>query len=148
MNLLENVKWTEWSPRKELSPEFFIDGDKLSIKTSDNIALYGKFLSSEVYINSPVVIFEAGFSCGNVENEEKCIFAMINFYNSEKKLLKTEQLYSKSCVHQSSTMSTALTGAPSHPPILTGKAHSMYSPSSTPSSTTFSTTAIPGAMIV
>ena len=90
MNLLENVKWSEWSPRKELTPEFFNDGNKLSIKTSDNIALYGKFLSNEICVNSPVLVFDAEFSCENVENEEKCVFAMLNFYNSEKSLLERD----------------------------------------------------------
>jgi predicted amidohydrolase len=89
MNLCENIKWAKWSPRKDLSPEFFIDGDKLSIKTGDNAALYGKFLSSEIAINSQMIVFECEFACknGNVENEEKCIFAMLSFYNSEKSLL-------------------------------------------------------------
>jgi predicted amidohydrolase len=89
-NLLENIKWTEWSPRKELSPEFITGNDKLSIKMGDSATLYGKFLSDAVYIDSPVVIFEASFSCGNVKNEEKCIFAMISFYNGEKVLLERD----------------------------------------------------------
>lgn len=93
-NLLENVKWTAWFPRKELSPEFAVadnnGNDKLSISMGDDINLYGKFLSSEIYIDSPMIIFEASFSCQNAVNQEKCIFAMISFYNSEKVLLERD----------------------------------------------------------
>lgn len=93
-NLLENVKlqWTSWSPRKELSPEFIAAGDKLKISSDNNPNVYGKFLSSEICLSgSPAVIFEADYSCTNVQNEEKSIFAMISFYsnsNGEKKMLE------------------------------------------------------------
>ena len=82
------IKWAEWSPRKELAPEFEVDGGKLRIKTGANAAQYGKFLSGEISVSSPVIIFEAGFACKNVENEEKCVFAMLSFYDSAKKMLE------------------------------------------------------------
>ena len=95
MNLNINLKWTTWSPREELSPEFNIADDKvdkLSISTSDNPHVYGRFLSSEIKLSGSqteqTVLFSADYSCKNVENEEKSIFAMISFYNGEKNMLE------------------------------------------------------------
>ena len=108
-NLFKNVTWTSWSPRKELSPEFFIEDNKISIKINDNPNLYGKFLSSEIPMSESdlrMIIFEALFSCNNVKNQENSVFAMISFYDSDKNMLernyadiiddgKTKKLYRK-----------------------------------------------------
>ncbi|MCL2772695.1 MAG: carbon-nitrogen hydrolase family protein [Oscillospiraceae bacterium] len=90
-NLAERIKWTSWSPRKELSPEFIADGNKLGISSGNNKNVYGKFISGEISIqDSHTVIFEAAFSCRNVKNTEKSVFAMINFYDNQKKLLERD----------------------------------------------------------
>ena len=94
-------EWGWWSPREELSPEFFINGNKLKISANNNQYVYGKFISGEIPVSdSSVIVFEVSYSCKNVTNEEKSIFAMINFYNGEKILLersyaenKTKKLY-------------------------------------------------------
>ncbi|MCL2773038.1 MAG: carbon-nitrogen hydrolase family protein [Oscillospiraceae bacterium] len=96
-NLLENVesqsKWTSWSPRKELSPEFFISNNKLTISANNNPTeyVYGKFLSGEIPVSdSHIIIFEALFSCQNVKNEENSIFAMLSFYDNQKVMLERD----------------------------------------------------------
>jgi len=89
-NLAENIRWTQWSPREELSPEFFSSGGKLKISMGGKANLYGKFLSEEIYLSSPSLVFEASFSCANVRNEEKSIFAMLNFYDSKRVLLERD----------------------------------------------------------
>lgn len=95
-NLLKNTSWTSWSPRKELSPEFIIKAkeNRLSIITGDNPHIYGEFKSGEIFIqnykSSKTIIFEASFSCKNVKNKENNIFAIISFYNSEKKMLERD----------------------------------------------------------
>ncbi|MCL2098983.1 MAG: carbon-nitrogen hydrolase family protein [Oscillospiraceae bacterium] len=87
-NLLENTEWTKWSPRPELSPEFFNENNKLKISANNSANLYGKFISGEIRISSAAVVFEASFLCGNVKNEEKSVFALLNFYDNEKTLLE------------------------------------------------------------
>jgi len=87
-NLAENMKWSQWTPLKELSPEFFASGNKLKISMGGKANLYGKFLSEKNYVSSPMLIFEASFSCENVKNEEKSVFALLNFYDSEKTMLE------------------------------------------------------------
>ena len=91
MNLLENIKWTAWSPRSELSPEFTIEVNKLSIKTGDNKYAYGKFLSGEVNISGAhSIVFETSFSCVGVDAVENSVFAMVSFYNAQKKMLERD----------------------------------------------------------
>ena len=93
INILKNTPftWTSWAPRIELSPEFFIDGQKLKIMTNENNYAYGKFLSGEISVSGPgIIIFEASFTCQNVKNIEKSVFAMLSFYNGEKKLLERD----------------------------------------------------------
>jgi predicted amidohydrolase len=88
-NLLENVEWISWFPRKELSPEFFIDGQKLKIVSNNNQYSYGKVLSDYIFIsNSHIVIFEADFIFENIENIEKSVFGMIDFYDNNKIMLE------------------------------------------------------------
>ncbi|MCL1858558.1 MAG: carbon-nitrogen hydrolase family protein [Oscillospiraceae bacterium] len=90
-NLLENIEWTSWSPRKELLPEFNIENNELSIVTGDNSHVYGEFKSNMISIlNLRTIIFEALVSCQNVKNKENSIFAMINFYNGQKKMLERD----------------------------------------------------------
>lgn len=90
-NLLENVRWNSWSPRNELSPEFFIKDDKISISANNNPNVYGKFISDEIFISGcKTLIFEAEFSCRNVKNKEKSIFAIISFYDNNKILLERD----------------------------------------------------------
>jgi len=89
-NLAEKVKWTEWSPLEILSPEFSKSDGKLTISMSDKANLYGKFVSERIDVNSPMLIFEAAFSCENVKNEEKSIFAMLSFYDSEQTPLERD----------------------------------------------------------
>ena len=90
-NLLKNIEfnWTPWFPRKELTPEFFIDGKKLKISTNNNINVYGKFLSDYIAVSdSRMIIFEADFYCENIKNTEKSVFGMIDFYDDKKVLLE------------------------------------------------------------
>jgi predicted amidohydrolase len=91
---MRKFKWSAWSPRKELSPEFFIEDDRLKIITGDNPHVYGKFLSGEIAVSdSDMIIFEALFSCENRENAKNPnngIFAMISFYDDQKKLLERD----------------------------------------------------------
>ena len=84
-----NIKWTSWIPREGLSPEFIVNDDNgsLSICMGDAPVLYGKFLSDKIDIDSQMIVFEASFSDQNVVNQEKCIFAMISFYDSENVML-------------------------------------------------------------
>lgn len=103
-NLLENapvpVQWASWTPRKGLSPEFFIKDNKLKILTNGNPNVYGKFISGEISVSGlSMILFEAAYSCENVRNEEKSIFAMIDFYDSRNKLL--ERSYADTVVCES-----------------------------------------------
>jgi len=90
-NLLENAEWTAWSPRKELTPEFAIEENKLSINTGENPYAYGKFISGEIDISGArALIFETSFCCRNVNAAENNIFAMVSFYNADKKMLERD----------------------------------------------------------
>ena len=96
MNLSKNIKWTAWSPRKDLSPEFFIGDNKLSITTEDNPNVYGKFLSDKIIVSdSEMIIFEAAFTCDNenIKNIDNSIFAMISFYNNQDKMLERKAIF-------------------------------------------------------
>ena len=90
-NLLENAKWTPWSPRADLSPEFSDDGGKLAIRSGAKRETYGKFQSGEISIpERRPILFSASFSCQNVANAEKSVFVMLSFYDAGKKLLERD----------------------------------------------------------
>lgn len=91
-NLIEKLTWTQWCPRKEQSPEFFSSSDQLKISMGNQSHLYGKFLSEDILVKSPTLIFNASFSCKHVENEEKCIFAMLSFYDSKRVPLERDYM--------------------------------------------------------
>ena len=94
-NLLEKAVWTEWFPRKELKPDFFItdtaDKFSLGISTGDNIYVFGKWISDAISVSdSHAVIFEADYLAERVKSEEKNIFAMLSFYDSGGDLLERD----------------------------------------------------------
>ncbi|MCL2159785.1 MAG: carbon-nitrogen hydrolase family protein [Oscillospiraceae bacterium] len=97
------IQWSPWAPRENLSPEFNIESGRLRISTGENPNSYGKFISGEIDIAGfPAVSFEAGYECENVKNEEQGVFAMINFYaeKNEKNVL-LERSYADIVVQKS-----------------------------------------------
>ncbi|MCL1794294.1 MAG: carbon-nitrogen hydrolase family protein [Oscillospiraceae bacterium] len=90
-NLLKNAIWSPWSPREELAPKFYAEKGKLKISTGNSPNVYGKFLSGEIAVSDrDMVTFSALFTCENVKNKENGVFAMISFYDGQKKLLERD----------------------------------------------------------
>ena len=93
-NLLNQVTWTEWFPRKELKPNFSKENDKLSISTGDSINAFGKWISEKVSVSdSRDLVFEVVYIPQNIKIEEHDIFSMISFYDAKDVLLARDYLY-------------------------------------------------------
>jgi len=90
MNLLENAKWVPWAPREALAPEFQNENQKLALCMGGPHD-YGKFTSGEIPLPGlRAVVFSASFACSGVKNPGKSIFAMLSFYDKNKKLLERD----------------------------------------------------------
>ena len=90
-NLLEQVEWTEWFPRKELAPVFSKSENKISISTGENKHAFGKWISNRISISDSYdIIFEADYVSQKINDEEKNIFSMLSFYNANGVLLQRD----------------------------------------------------------
>ena len=87
-NLLKDVVWTEWFPRKELAPNFSKSEAAISIATGENIYAFGKWISNKIPVSDSCdIIFEADYTARQIKDEEKNIFSMLSFYDAENILL-------------------------------------------------------------
>lgn len=90
-NFAGNLKWTPWSPREELKPDFYIEDTRLKISAGNNPNVYGKFLSGEISVpDLDIITFEVSFSYENIKNTENSIFAMLSFYDCKNTMLERD----------------------------------------------------------
>ena len=90
-DLMEQVVWTEWIPRKELAPVFRRVGNKLSISTGGSKEAIGKWISNKIAVSDSYdLVFDASYTAQKIRDEEKNIFSMLSFYNAKGVLLQRD----------------------------------------------------------
>ena len=94
-NLLKQVKWKEWFPRKELKPNFFTDSmGNIGVNTDDNIYAFGKWISESISVSDcRGILFAADYCADKIKSEEKNIFAMLSFYDENNVLLERDYAF-------------------------------------------------------